>query len=183
MEALFAFAQSIGASLAYLLPTLCYVTGGVFFLSSIYGLYGLGKGENGPANSPLVIFGLISVGASLLSFPEFLNMGNATLGFTGTASLGSAGSSPMRFSADDIQTAINKGPTALLISFLHLFQMYFACYGALLVYWGMVRQIGSMKGKNNSPTSLNLIIIICSFILMNAETFATAMCKKLGYPT
>jgi hypothetical protein len=181
MEALFAFARSIGNALAYLVPTLCYVTGGSFLLGSVYGLYGRGKGENGPANNPLVCFGLIFVGASLLSFPEFLNMGNATLGFASNASLGSAGSAPMRFSSDDIQTAINKGPTALLISFLHLFRMYFACYGALLVYWGLVRQIGSMKGKNNSPTSLNLTIIICSFILMNSETFATATCRKLGY--
>ncbi|WP_338333637.1 hypothetical protein [Acetobacter sp. LMG 32666] len=183
MEALFSFAQEIGNSLAYLLPTLCYVTGSSFLLGSVYGIYSRGKGENGPASNLFVCAALFTVGASFLSFPDFLNMGNKSLGFTTTASMSGSDATPMKFSAQDIQTGINKGPTALLVAFLHLFRMYFACYGALLVYWGMIRQVGRMKGQNNTSTSVNLLIIVGSFILMNADTVAAATCKKLGYLT
>ncbi|MFT8828169.1 hypothetical protein [Acetobacter syzygii] len=180
MEALFSFAQSIGNAFAYLVPTLCYITGSAFLAASVYGMYNRGRGENSPSSSPFVCAALFFVGASFLSFPEFLNMGNSTMGFSGSVSLGSGGTA-MKFSTQDVQTAINKGPTALLISFLHLFSMYFACYGALLVYWGMCRQIGRMKGQNNSSSGTNFAIIFFSFLLMNAETVATATCKKLGY--
>lgn len=180
MEALYNFIQSIGNALGYLIPTLCFITGSGFLIGAVLGFYRRGKGENGLSTDPLVCFLLFTAGASLLNFGNFLNMGSTTMGLSATASLSNSSGAVMKFSSSDIQTGINNGPLALLIAFLHLFRMYFRCYGALAVYWGVCRQIGRAKGENNTRFGTNITIIFCAFLVMHAEEVTTATLSEMG---
>lgn len=178
LQGLIDFAQSLGAALATLLQTLCYVSGTFMLLGSVWGNYKRSKGENGPANSPFVCAAMFFAGATFLSFPTFLNIGNQTLGFSGTAGLSSSATT-VKFSASDLTAAVSQGPIATLTAILSIFRYYFMCYGAYWIYISVMRQIGSMKGRNNTSTSVNLCMIVGGFLVMNADTVAPALAKQL----
>lgn len=174
------FAGSIGKAFAILLPTLCYVTGSAFLIGSLLGMYSRGKGATGVGSSLPLCIALLAAGASLLSFPEFLNMGNTTLGLSARASVGGVNSAgQVTFSSDSLKSAISQGPTATLTAILHIFRYYFMSYGAFWVYVSIMRQISTMKGRSNTSTTTNLCMVIGGFFLMNADTIGPALAKKL----
>ncbi|MFT8482607.1 MAG: hypothetical protein ABF689_06315 [Gluconobacter cerinus] len=177
MEGLFDFAQDLGAALSWLLPFLCYVGGGCFLLSGVMGIFQRSSISNGLLSKGVVPEMMILVGATFLSFPEFLNMGNRTLGFEGNAGIGTP--AKMSFSSDALMTAAQRGPLAALTAILNVFHVYFAAYGALIVYFAIVRQMGRAKGTNNSSTGLNMVMGIAGFLVMNADVLGPALLKEL----
>ena len=180
LQDLLDFAGSIGSAFAIALPTLCYISGSVCLLASLFGLYSRGNGATGAASSLPVCVALIAAGASLLSFPDFLNMGNTTLGLSAKASVGGVNSAgQVTFSSDSLKSAISQGPTATLAPILHVFRYYFMSYGAFWVYVSIMRQLNSMKGRSNTSTTTNLCMVIGGFFLMNADTIGPALAKKL----
>ncbi|WP_025827380.1 hypothetical protein [Acetobacter okinawensis] len=180
LQDLLDFAGSIGNAAAIALPTLCYISGSACLLGSLFGFYRRGTGATGASSSLPVCVALIAFGASLLSFTEFLNMGNATLGLSATASVGGVNSAgQVTFSAESLKSAISQGPTATLTAILHVFRYYFMSYGAFWVYVSIMRQLSSMQGRSNTSTTTNLCMVIGGFLLMNADTIGPALAKKL----
>lgn len=180
LQDLLDFAGSIGSAFAIALPTLCYISGSACLLGSLFGIYSRGKGSTGAGSSLPVCIALIAAGATLLSFPEFLNMGNATLGLSATATVGGVNSGGQTtFSADSLKSAISQGPTATLAAMLHVFRYYFMSYGAFWVYVSIIRQLNAMKGRSNTSTTTNLCMVFGGFLLMNADTIGPALATKL----
>ncbi len=180
LQDLLDFAGSIGGAFGIALPTVFYISGSACLLGSLLGLYSRGKGATGAASSLPVCVALITAGATLLSFPEFLNMGNATLGLSARASVGGVNSAgQVTFSSDSLKAAVSHGPTATLTAILHIFRYYFMSYGAFWVYVAIMRQLSSMKGRSNTSTTTNLCMVIGGFFLMNADTLGPALAKKL----
>lgn len=180
LQDLIDFAGSIGNAFAIALPTLCFITGSAFLMGSLLGIYSRGKGATGVTSSLPVCFGLIAAGATLLSLPEFINIGNATLGLSARASVGGVNSSgQVTFSAESLKSAIAQGPTATLTAILHVFRYYFMSYGAFWVYVSIVRHINTMKGRSNTSTTTNICMVLGGFFLMNADTLAPILAKKL----
>jgi hypothetical protein len=91
--------------------------------------------------------------------------------------MGSA--APIQFSADNLVNAAKAGPLAAFTAILTVFHAYFACYGALIVYFAIVRQVGRAKGANNSSTSMNLVMMVAGFFVMNADVLGPALLKEL----
>lgn len=179
LQDLLDFAGSIGSAFAIALPTLCFITGSAFLIGSLFGIYSRGKGATGISSSLPVCLFLIAAGASLLSFPEFLNMGNTTLGLSARASVGSVNSAgQVTFSSDSLKSAISQGPTATLAAMLHAFRYYFMSYGAFWVYVSIVRQTNTMKGRSNTLTTTNICMLLGGFFLMNADTLVPIIAKK-----
>ncbi|GAB3588781.1 hypothetical protein [Acetobacter peroxydans] len=180
LQDLLDFAGSIGSAFAIALPTLCYISGSACLLGSLFGLYSRAKGATGAGSSFPVCIALIAAGASLLSFSEFLNMGNATLGLSARTSVGGVNSAgQVTFSADSLKSAISQGPTATLAAMLHVFRYYFMSYGAFWVYVSIMRELNSMKGRSNTSTTTNICMGLGGFFLMNADTIGPALAKKL----
>lgn len=179
LQDLLDFAGSIGSAFAIALPTLCYISGSAFLLGSLFGLYSRGNGATGTASSLPVCVALIAAGASLLSFPDFLNMGNTTLGLSARTSVGVNSAGQVTFSSDSLKSAISQGPTATLTAILHVFRYYFMSYGAFWVYVSIMRQLDTMKGRSNTSTTTNLCMVLGGFLLMNADTIGPALAKKL----
>jgi len=177
MEGLFDFAQDIGAALSWLLPMLCYVTGASFLAAGVMGIFQRSSISNGFLSKGFMPELTIAAGATFLSFHEFLNMGNRTLGFDANAGMGAPAATS--FSSDALMTAAQGGPVAALTAILGVFHAYFACYGALIVYFSIVRQIGRAKGANNSSTGLNLVMCVGGFLVMNADVIGPALLKEL----
>lgn len=177
MQGLFTFAQDIGAAGGWLLPMLCYISGGCFLASGVWGIYQRSALTNGLLAKGFMPEIMIAAGATFLSFPEFLNMGNSTLGFAPMAGMGTP--AQVQFSADTLATAATAGPAAALTAILTVFHTYFACYGALIVYFAILRQVGRSKGANNSSTSVNLIMMTGGFLVMNADVIGPALLKEL----
>lgn len=180
LQDLLDFAGAIGRTFAIALPTLFYISGSACLLGSLFGLYSRGNGATGAGSSFAVCVALITAGASLLSFPEFLNMGNATLGLSARTSVGGLNSAgQVTFSSDSLKSAISQGPTAALAAMLHVFRYYFMSYGAFWVYVSIIRQLNTMKGRSNTSTTTNLCMVLGGFLLMNADTIGPALAKKL----
>ncbi|MFT8885818.1 MAG: hypothetical protein ABF946_06390 [Acetobacter papayae] len=179
LQDLLDFAGSIGSAFAIALPTLCYISGSACLLASLFGLYSRGNGATGAASSLPVCVALIAAGASLLSFPDFLNMGNTTLGLSARTSVGVNSAGQVTFSSDSLKSAISPGPTATLAAILHVFRYYFMSYGAFWVYVSIMRQLNTMKGRSNTSTTTNLCMVLGGFLLMNADTIGPALAKKL----
>lgn len=179
LQDLLDFAGSIGSAFAIALPTLWYISGSACLLGSLFGLYSRGNGATGAASSFPVCVALIAAGASLLSFPDFLNMGNTTLGLSARTSVGVNSAGQVTFSSDSLKSAISQGPTATLTAILHVFRYYFMSYGAFWVYVSIMRQLNTMKGRSNTSTTTNLCMVLGGFLLMNADTIGPALAKKL----
>ncbi|WP_259654894.1 hypothetical protein [Gluconacetobacter dulcium] len=177
MEGLFDFAQDIGLALSWVLPLLCYVGGTWFLVGGLLGILQRSAAQNGLLAKPFVPELMIAVGATFLSFPEFLNVGNRTLGFAANVDLGA--SQKLSFSTDTLSNAAKGGPLQTLTAILTVWHTYFACYGALIVYFAFVRQVGRAKGTNNSSPALNAVMGISGFFVMNADVIAPALLKEL----
>lgn len=178
MQGLFTFAQDLGAALAWLLPMLCYIGGGCFLLSGVWGIYQRSAMTNGVLSKGFVPEIMITAGATLLSFPEFLNVGERTLGFSGSVGMGGT-AAPVQFSTNTLVTAAQAGPLAAFTAILTVFHAYFACYGALIVYFAIMRQVGRAKGTNNSSTGMNIVMMVAGFLVMNADVLGPALLKEL----
>lgn len=177
MQGLFNFAQDIGAALAWILPTLCYIGGASFLLGGVWGIYQRSAMSNGFLSKGFAPEMMITAGATLLSFPEFLNVGASTLGLSSTAAMGA--NTPVHFDANTLTTAAKAGPLAAFTAILSVFHIYFAAYGALIVYFAIVRQVGRAKGTNNSSTSMNMIMMVAGFLVMNADVIGPELLKEL----
>ncbi|MEZ7137551.1 MULTISPECIES: hypothetical protein [Komagataeibacter] len=178
MQGLFNFIADIGSALEWLLPMFCYVGGSGFLIGGVYGIYQRSAQANGLASRPFVPELMILAGATFLSFPQFLNMGNQTLGFDSTASL-SGGNAPAAVSIDALTSAVTGGPVQVLTAILHLFRFYFMSYGALIVYFAIIRQVGRARGINNSSTGLNMVMLAGGFFVMNADVIGPMLLKEL----
>lgn len=178
MQGLFNFVADIGAALEWVLPMLCYIGGASFLLGGVYGIYERSAQAAGMVGRPFVPEFMIFVGATLLSFPQFLNMGNQTLGFDTSASL-SSGDAPAAVSIDTLTSAITGGPVKVFSAILRMFRFYFMSYGALIVYFAIIRQVGRAKGTNNSSTGLNIIMLVGGFLVMNADVIGPKLLVEL----
>ena len=178
MQGLYALGQDIGLALAWILPALCYISGGSFIAGGIWGIFQRSSMANGFLSKGFVPELMIAAGATLLSFPEFLTAGSSTLGLTASAAMGGT-TQEVSFSAQSLTTAASSGPAGVLTDILNEFSAYFACYGALIVYFAIVRQVGRAKGANNSSLAVNLIMMIAGFLVMNVDVLAPAILQEL----
>lgn len=177
MEGLFDFAQDIGSALGWLLPALCYIGGSWLLATGAMGIVQRSRQPLGFLTQPFVPELMIAVGATFLSFPEFLNAGNRTLGFDANAGLGAP--AKVSFSTDALANAAKGGPLQALTAILTVWHSYFAAYGALIVYFGLVRQVGRAKGTNNSSPGLNMVMIVAGFMVMNADVIGPGLIREL----
>jgi hypothetical protein len=179
MEGLLTLAQDIGASLGWILALLCYVGGASTMLGGFYGLLTRAEQQNGLLVRGFVPELMIVTGAVFLSFPEVLNVGNQTVGGTMIASFG-GNPTPVQLSASQLTTAVSQGPAAVLTQIFAMFKYYFAAYGALIVYFAFLRQLGRAKGANHSSTGLNIVMACGGFAVMNADLIGPAIIRELG---
>ncbi|WP_246856665.1 hypothetical protein [Acetobacter vaccinii] len=177
LSGIFDFAQEIGNAMGWVLPALCYIVGSTFLLGAVFSLYKASSGS-GTVLSFGVPAALLTGAAICLSFPEFINTGSRTLGFSAGASFTDS-SGKVSFSENTLTTAMAAGPAETLKAVLHLFRFYFMNYGALIVFFAVTRQIGRAKGTNNSSASSNIMMIVGGFLIMNADTIVPALATKL----
>lgn len=176
MEALLALAGSLGDGLLILLPVLFYVGGVSCLFGSAFALYQRGRGSTSVACSLPVCLALATAGATFLTFDEFLNMGNATLGVStrvGVGGVNSAGQTT--FSESALKSAITQGPLATLNAFIQLFHSFFQAYGALWIYVSIQRLLGSQRGRNNTSFSVNIAMIFAGFGVMDLNKLVPAL--------
>ncbi|MBB2156631.1 hypothetical protein HLH33_09970 [Gluconacetobacter diazotrophicus] len=122
---------------------------------------------------------MIVTGAVFLSFPEVLNVGSRTMGGSMTASFGGT-ATPVQITASQFTASATQGPAAILAEIFAVFKYYFAAYGALVVYFAFMRQLGRAKGTNHSSTGLNVVMAIAGFGIMNADQLGPAFLRELG---
>lgn len=180
MLGMFTFAADVGAALAYLIPTLCFVTGTWVIFSGIMGMVKRSSKEQGFLAQGLVPELMIVGGLLLLNFTGLLNAGSRSFGFSANAGIGTGGTEKYSFDAQAMQAALAQGPAATLTAFLDQFHLWLFCVGALGVYTAIVRILGRARGTNNTSAGGNLAMMISSFILMNAETVLPVVAKELG---
>jgi len=172
MVGVLSFASSLGNAIGWLLPSLCYIVGGSMMISAIWGFYARSTLQNGLVTkgfAPEILF----LGSGIfLSFPKFLNMLNASFGFTATASLvqGQDGSvAPYSFDAASFTQSVSQGPTALIKTMIDVFDPYFISYGALIAFLMVKREIDRARGRNDSSAAVNMTALAFSMIMMNVE--------------
>lgn len=176
MEALFEFAASLGNGALILLPVFLYVSGLSCLFGSAFALYQRGRGSTHVACSLPVCLALATGGATFLTFNEFLNMGNATLGVSSNVGVGGVNSAgQVTFSESTVKSAIAQGPLATLNAFIQLFHTFFQAYGAFWIYVSIQRQLGASKGRNNTSPFVNGTMIFAGFGVMDLSHLVPAL--------
>lgn len=178
MTALFSLGAAMGGALGYVLWILCYIGGSATMLTGLWGLVSRAKRGGYLEGGAWPEFFIVT-GAVFLAFPTVLNTGNATLGFSSTASF-SGESTPIQFSASDLTQAATQGPAEMISTIFKMFKSYFAAYGALIVWVAIRRQNGLMRGKNHGSTGMNIVMGLAGLGVMNADVIGPAIVSQLG---
>lgn len=181
MQPILSFAGSLASALLWLLPMFCYIGGATGFLSSLYGFWRRGFQERGGLAAPGVPEVTLFISAAFLSFPEFLNMGNKTLGFSSHASIGNGGGDQFySFSEAQLSQALSQGPTEAFTAIMTTFHGYFLAYGAFIVFIALQKQLGRVKGTNRSSPAMNLTMGVAGLCMMNSDVLVPNIMAQLN---
>jgi hypothetical protein len=172
MQGFVNFADDIGQAISMILPMVCYLAGWSFLIVAGWGFWQLASGRNGKLSArPWMPFVTLFIGAALLTFDRMLNLGEATLGSTQTASMadGMTSYTPPTVSSSGL---VGSSPEQTILNVIALFEYFFKSYGALLVLGGMLALHHVNEGKRRHGPLLPIIQMIFGFGVMNIDAIA-----------
>jgi hypothetical protein len=172
MQGFVNFADDVGQAISVVIPAICYLLGISFLIAAGWGCMQLSKGGNGSwVSRPWMPLVTLLIGSALLTFDRMLNLGEATLGSTQTASI-SDGLTSYTPPAIDSSGLMGNSPEQTIVNIIDAFDYFFINYGAWIILTGILALKHVSEGRRNHGPSLPVVQIIFGFGVMNINTIA-----------
>jgi hypothetical protein len=169
MQALLNIANAFaGIVLAWLGPC-CYVAGASSVIGGAYLLYQSRLPGHPLRHRMWVPVAIMMIGFIFFGFPEFLNLGTATIGGSARASAGAALTS---YTVPDGNSWLGLSPTDTLLAIIQSFILFFRAFGAMWVFQSLTGIKGVWQGTRRHGWFSSAVKGIGGFLVMNIDTVA-----------
>lgn len=171
MQGFVNLATDLGYAISVLLPVLCYLVGAGILIASLWGLFQLARGHL--RERMWTPFVGIFIASALFSFDKLLNAANGTVGSNHTASI--SGLTSYTPTTVNPSTMMGATPQSTLLNIINTFDLFFAAYGAAIVFWSLMELHAISKGNRRNGPGRALIHFTFGVALININVIAAAV--------
>lgn len=177
MEGLINFAHEVAAVVLVWLGVSCYIGGAAAVIGGAWMLTEAHRHGSRHRFRPWMAWGVFWCGFLFLGFPDFLNLGTATIGGSARAGVGDAMTS---YAAPDGGSWLGRGPLETLVAIIQSFILFFRAIGASFVFQAIAGWKGVFKGTRRHSWWPPTVKAACGIVVINVDTVAAALMRSAG---
>ncbi|GBQ81466.1 hypothetical protein [Asaia bogorensis] len=175
---MFTLVDELSSAGAILLAFLLVVSGLSGLLAALYMAMMRSRARHGEGPGLPQILGIALVSATLLTFANFTNVLNASVGSDMVVSVGAP--TQLRAGDVDLTNLPTKTLAALIQSFLAPLKAYFWVYGMLFLYMSLMKIKAKMSGHSRASAAGCFIQTAGSLFVMHSDFLIPYLLKKVG---
>ena len=169
MQGLVNFAGDVGAGIAVVVPTLCYLMALFSFLFAAWGFWMQADPANPFDGKPWIPLVSLVLSGAFASFDHVLTLANGSAGTGLTVSIGALTS----YSAPSTSDVLGSTPGDAIVNVVTLFKGFFQSFGAMACLFAVIAWRGIVNGQSNRTQGGCFVQFAFGVMLMNIITVTT----------